>query len=101
MSIDNQTRLDGYNNVEALALDTKSTDKGMYLTFDCGYEYNNLTASILDTLKAKNVKAIFFCTLSYLKRNPLILLSVFCYIGLNLHGLLSCDRYKTTYLLSK
>lgn len=70
MSIDNQTRLDGYNNVEALALDTKSTDKGMYLTFDCGYEYNNLTASILDTLKAKNVKAIFFCTLSYLKRNP-------------------------------
>ena len=65
MSIDNQTRLDGYANVEALALDTVSTDKGMYLTFDCGYEYNNLTAVILDTLKAKNVKAIFFCTLSY------------------------------------
>ncbi len=70
MSIDNQKRFDGYSNVEALALDTVSTDKGMYLTFDCGYEYNNLTAVILDTLKAKNVKAIFFCTLSYLKRNP-------------------------------
>ena len=70
MSIDNQKRFDSYSNIKALALDTVSTDKGMYLTFDCGYEYNNLTASILDTLKAKNVKAIFFCTLSYLKRNP-------------------------------
>ncbi len=70
MSIDNQKRFDEYNNIQALALDTVSTDKGMYLTFDCGYEYNNLTAVILDTLKEKNVKAIFFCTLSYLKRNP-------------------------------
>ena len=32
----------------------------IYLTFDCGYEYQNLTADILDTLKEKNVKAVFF-----------------------------------------
>lgn len=42
----------------------------IYLTFDCGYEYNNLTASILDTLKEKNVKAVFFITMSYAKSHP-------------------------------
>jgi peptidoglycan-N-acetylmuramic acid deacetylase len=42
----------------------------IYLTFDCGYEYQNLTADILDTLKEKNVKAVFFITMSYAKKNP-------------------------------
>lgn len=70
LSIDNQLRFDGFENVKALALDTVSKDNGMYLTFDCGYEYKNITAYILDTLKAKNVKAAFFCTLSYLEDNP-------------------------------
>lgn len=42
----------------------------IYLTFDCGYEYENLTASILDTLKEKNVKAVFFITMSYAMKNP-------------------------------
>ncbi len=42
----------------------------IYLTFDCGYEYQNLTSSILDTLKEKNVKAVFFITMSYAKKNP-------------------------------
>ncbi|MBQ8910014.1 MAG: polysaccharide deacetylase family protein, partial [Oscillospiraceae bacterium] len=42
----------------------------MYLTFDNGYEYENLTADILDTLKEKDVKAAFFVTLSYAKQNP-------------------------------
>jgi len=42
----------------------------IYLTFDCGYEYNNLTADILDTLKAKNVKAVFFVTMQYVKDHP-------------------------------
>ncbi|MBE6959137.1 MAG: polysaccharide deacetylase [Ruminococcaceae bacterium] len=42
----------------------------IYLTFDCGYEYQNLTADILDTLKEKNVKAVFFITMDYVKRNP-------------------------------
>ncbi len=70
LSIDNQLSFDRLQNIKALALDTVSNDNGMYLTFDCGYEYNNITALILDTLKAKNVKAAFFCTLSYLENNP-------------------------------
>ncbi len=70
ISVSNQARFDSLDGVNALALDTVSTDRRMYLTFDCGYEYNNLTASILDTLKEKNVKSAFFCTLDYLKKNP-------------------------------
>lgn len=38
--------------------------KVCYLTFDCGYEYGT-TSKILDTLKAKNVPAIFFVTGHY------------------------------------
>lgn len=38
------------------------------LTFDQGYE-NGYTAPILDTLKEKNVKAVFFLTGDYAKRN--------------------------------
>lgn len=41
----------------------------LYLTFDEGYE-NGYTADILDTLKEKNVKAIFFITGDYLKDSP-------------------------------
>ena len=44
-------------------------EKKIYLTFDEGYE-NGYTPQILDTLKENNVKAIFFITGSYLKRNP-------------------------------
>lgn len=40
------------------------------LTFDCGYEYNRLTADILDTLKEKNVQAVFFITKYYCETNP-------------------------------
>lgn len=71
-SVNNQKKFDGMKNIEALALDTKSSDKRMYLTFDCGYEYKNLTADILDTLKEKNIKAAFFVTLDYLKKNPVL-----------------------------
>ena len=70
ISVDNQKRFDKYENIEALALDTVSTDKRMYLTFDCGYEYKNLTNDILDILAEKNVKVAFFVTLSYIKNNP-------------------------------
>lgn len=70
VSIDNQTRFNNMSGVEALAIDNISGQNRVFLTFDCGYEYNNLTASILDTLKEKNVKAVFFCTLPYLKQNP-------------------------------
>ncbi len=65
----NQQGFDALQNVKALALDTKAEEKVMYLTFDNGYEYKNLTASILDTLLAKDVKAAFFVTLSYVKQN--------------------------------
>ncbi len=70
ISVNNQAKFDSMNNVEALALDTVSADKRMYLTFDCGYEYKNLTGNILDTLKEKNVKAAFFVTLEYIKTSP-------------------------------
>lgn len=43
--------------------------KVIYLTFDEGYE-NGYTASILDTLKANNVKAAFFVTGHYLDSQP-------------------------------
>lgn len=69
-SVINQQTFDAFQNIQALALDTKSQEKVMYLTFDNGYEYNNLTADILDTLKEKNVKAAFFVTLSYAKQSP-------------------------------
>ena len=42
----------------------------VYLTFDCGYEYQNHTADILDTLKEKNVKAVFFVTMYYCETQP-------------------------------
>ena len=42
------------------------TRKVCYLTFDCGYEYGP-TKDILDTLKEKEVGAIFFLTGAYVK----------------------------------
>lgn len=41
----------------------------LWLTFDEGYE-NGCTAGILDTLKEENVRAVFFVTYDYCKRNP-------------------------------
>ena len=49
--------------------DDGTEDKFIYLTFDAGYE-NGYTASMLDTLKEKDAKAVFFVTLSYVKQNP-------------------------------
>ena len=54
-------------------------EKKVYLTFDCGYEYTATDASgnsyrvterILDVLKEKNVKAVFFVTMHYVKSQP-------------------------------
>ncbi len=45
------------------------TKKCVYLTFDEGYE-NGYTPKILDVLKEKNVKAVFFITMDYLKTHP-------------------------------
>ncbi len=43
-------------------------EKNICITFDEGYE-NGYTAQILDVLKGKGVKAIFFITYDYAKRN--------------------------------
>ena len=59
-----------FDKYGALTLDRKSKEKVLYLTFDCGWEYENLTSKVLDTLKEKNVPAAFFCTLDHIKRQP-------------------------------
>ena len=41
----------------------------IYLTFDEGYE-NGYTGAILDTLQEKQVQAVFFVTMSYVKSEP-------------------------------
>lgn len=46
-----------------------SGDGKILLTFDSGYE-NGCTARILDTLKEKNVKAVFFVTYDYCRTSP-------------------------------
>ena len=68
ISVDSQKFFEtkGYN---AVTYDTKSTDKVLYLTFDCGYE-NGYTFNVLDTLKEKNVSAAFFCTLDHIEAEP-------------------------------
>ena len=45
-------------------------EKKVYLTFTLGYEHNNLTASILDTLKEKNVNGIFIINMHYARSCP-------------------------------
>ncbi len=69
VSIGNQNYFDSLSGVSALALDTISEEKVLYLTFDCGYEYNNNTNRIMDILEEKDVEVAFFCTLSFLKNN--------------------------------
>lgn len=46
-----------------------TSEKVIYLTFDEGYE-NGYTPMILDTLKANDVKSIFFVTGPYIKSQP-------------------------------
>lgn len=52
----------------------ESTENTIYLTFDCGTEAyhagQSITGMILDVLKAKNVKAVFFVTGDYVEKNP-------------------------------
>lgn len=69
ITVNNQATFDSYGT-NGLCWDNKSGKKVLYLTFDCGYKYGNLTERILDTLKEKNVKAAFFCTMTYLKDEP-------------------------------
>ncbi len=55
-----------FNKYGAVTLD-EAGEKTLYLTFDCGYEYENLTSRVLDVLKEKGVSATFFCTLDHIK----------------------------------
>ena len=56
-----------YSHLGAEAI--KTDDAKITLTFDQGYE-NGYTAKILDTLKEKDVSAIFFLTGDYAKKEP-------------------------------
>ncbi len=68
-SADTLALVDKYNAIYR----GNDTEKYVYLTFDCGYEYRNdeypdgVTNDILDTLKEKNVPGTFFVTGDYLK----------------------------------
>lgn len=68
ISVDSQKHFDD-GNFNALTLDTKTTEKILYLTFDVGYD-NGYTGMILDTLKEKNVPAAFFCTVDEMQSDP-------------------------------
>ena len=52
---------------------TANGEKVLYLTFDCGYEYENLTSTVLDVLKEKQVPAAFFCTLDHIRKETEII----------------------------
>jgi peptidoglycan-N-acetylmuramic acid deacetylase len=58
---------DRYGKYDAYFIAPNSSK--VYLTFDEGYE-NGYTTPILDTLKEKNVKAVFFITMAYAKSEP-------------------------------
>jgi peptidoglycan-N-acetylmuramic acid deacetylase len=69
ITVNNQSFFDNLNS-NALAWDNKSTEKVLYLTFDCGYPYQDLVPRILNTLNEKQVSAAFFVTMQYLKEAP-------------------------------
>jgi peptidoglycan-N-acetylmuramic acid deacetylase len=48
-------------------------DGKIYLSFNCGYEYNNLTTVFLDVLKEKDVKVVFFVNHYFVKSNPALI----------------------------
>ena len=64
---------DLFDRFGALTLDRTSSEKVLYLTFDCGWEYDNLTSVILDTLRDKQTPAAFFCTLDHIKKQPALI----------------------------
>ena len=59
-----------FDKYGGFTVDTVSEERVLYLTFDCGYEHNNLTSKILDILAEKEVPAAFFCTLHHIKEQP-------------------------------
>lgn len=67
ISINNQ-QFFNEKGFDAVCYDSKTEDKVLYLTFDCGYE-NGYTSKILGVLKEKGVTAAFFCTLPQVRDN--------------------------------
>lgn len=64
---------DAFDRYGALTLDRTGGEKALYLTFDCGWEYENLTAKILDVLREKQVPAAFFCTGDHIRKQPALI----------------------------
>ena len=67
---------ESFDRFEAYTLGKETDENGkkvLYLTFDCGYEYESLTQTVLDVLKEKNVPAAFFCTLDHIKKETEII----------------------------
>ena len=58
-----------YGKYNAHFISDEPEKKVIYLTLDEGYEYG-CSQRILDTLKEKNVHAVFFITKSYAEQNP-------------------------------
>lgn len=68
-TVNNQQRFDEWGS-GALAWDRISQEKVLYLTFDCGYEYENITSEVMDILWEKGIQTTFFCTMTYLRSCP-------------------------------
>lgn len=67
---------ENFDRFGAYTLGRETDEEGkkvLYLTFDCGYEYENLTSTVLDVLKEKKVPAAFFCTLDHIKKETEII----------------------------
>lgn len=58
-----------YGKYNAYFISDEPEKKVIYLTLDEGYEYG-CSSRILDTLKEKNVHAVFFITKPYAEQNP-------------------------------
>jgi len=71
--VDFQKTFDSFGAYTLGKESTESGEKVLYLTFDCGYEYENLTATVLDVLREKQVPAAFFCTLDHIKKETAII----------------------------
>lgn len=69
ITVENQSRFDQWGT-GAITWDQSAEEKVLYLTFDCGYEYQNLTSVMLDVLQEKQVQATFFVTMTYLRSSP-------------------------------
>lgn len=71
--VDFQKTFDKFGAYTLGKAETENGEKVLYLTFDCGYEYENLTSTVLDVLKEKQVPAAFFCTLDHIKKEGAII----------------------------